>query len=157
MTELYYLSFFYMAERSLLLLKPDVIHRGLIGQIIARIEQRNFKIIGLKMFNLSQELLDSHYAHLTSKPFYPEIVSYMTMGPVVGIIVEGKNIVAGMRQLCGATNPSEAAMGTLRADFSNDIGANIIHASDSVENAEAEILRFFKSEEVCGYERKVIG
>ena len=146
-----------MAERSLLLLKPDVIHRGLIGQVIARIEQRNFKIIALKMFNLSQELLDSHYAHLTSKPFYPEIVSYMTMGPVVGIIVEGKGIVAGMRQLCGATNPSEAAMGTLRADFSNDIGANIIHASDSAENAEAEILRFFAADEICTYERKIIG
>jgi nucleoside-diphosphate kinase len=145
-----------MAERSLLLLKPDVIHRALIGQVIARIEQRNFKIVALKMFQLSQELLDSHYAHLTSKPFYPEIVSYMTMGPVVGIIVEGKNIVAGMRQLCGATNPSEAEMGTLRADYSNDIGANIIHASDSAENAEAEILRFFKAEEICAYERKVI-
>jgi nucleoside-diphosphate kinase len=143
-------------ERSLLLLKPDVIHRAIIGQIIARIEQRNFKIISLKMFNLSQDLLDSHYSHLTSKPFYPEIVSYMTMGPVVGIIVEWKNIVAGMRQLCGATNPSEAEMGTLRADYSNDIGANIIHASDSAENAEIEIKRFFKSEEICAYERKVI-
>jgi nucleoside-diphosphate kinase len=143
-------------ERSLLLLKPDVIHRAIIGQIIARIEQRNFKIISLKMFNLSQDLLDSHYSHLTSNPFYPEIVSYMTMGPVVGIIVEWKNIVAGMRQLCGATNPSEAEMGTLRADYSNDIGANIIHASDSAENAEIEIKRFFKSEEICAYERKVI-
>jgi nucleoside-diphosphate kinase len=143
-------------ERSLLLLKPDVIHRALIGQIVARIEQRNFKIIALKMFNLTQEVLDDHYGHLTSKPFYPEIVNYMTMGPVVGIIVEGKNIVAGMRQLCGATNPSEAEMGTLRADYSNDIGANIIHASDSPENAEIEIKRFFKSEEICAYERKVI-
>lgn len=146
-----------MAERSLLLLKPDVIHRGLIGQVIARIEQRNFKVIALKMFDLKRETLDEHYAHIVSKPFYPEIVSYMTMGPVVGIIVEGKNIVAGMRQLCGATNPSEAAMGTLRADFSNDIGANIIHASDSVENAEAEILRFFAADEICTYERKIIG
>jgi nucleoside-diphosphate kinase len=145
-----------MAERSLLLLKPDVIHRGFIGQVVARIEQRNFKIIALKMFNLSQELLDSHYAHLTAKPFYPEIVSYMTMGPVVGIIVEGRNIIAGMRQLCGATNPSEAEMGTLRADYSNDIGANIIHASDSAENAEIEIKRFFDSAEICSYERKVI-
>jgi nucleoside-diphosphate kinase len=143
-------------ERSLLLLKPDVIHRAIIGQIIARIEQRNFKIIALKMFNLTQDLLDSHYSHLTSKPFYPEIVSYMTMGPVVGIIVEWKNIVAGMRQLCGATNPSEAEMGTLRADYSNDIGANIIHASDSTENAEIEIKRFFKPEEICAYEKKVI-
>lgn len=77
-----------MAERSLLLLKPDVIHRSLVGRIIARIEDRNFKIIGLKMFNLSQAVLDEHYAHLVTKPFYPEIVSYMTMGPVVGIVVE---------------------------------------------------------------------
>ena len=145
-----------MAERSLLLLKPDVIHRSLIGTIIARIEARNFKIIGLKMFDLKKETLDQHYAHIVSKPFYPEIVSYMTMGPVVGIIVEGKTIVAGLSQLWGATNPAEAAMGTLRADYSNDIGANIIHASDSVENAEAEILRFFEADEICSYERKII-
>jgi len=145
-----------MAERSLLLLKPDVIHRSLIGTIIARIEARNFKIVALKMFDLKRETLDEHYAHIVSKPFYPEIVSYMTMGPVVGIIVEGKNVVAGMRQLCGATNPSEAEMGTLRADYSNDIGANIIHASDSVENAETEIKRFFDAADICSYERKVI-
>lgn len=144
-----------MAERSLLLLKPDVIHRSLIGRIIARIEDRNFKIVGLKMFNLSQATLDEHYAHLVTKPFYPEIVSYMTMGPVVGIVVEWSNVVAGMRQLCGATNPAEAEMGTLRADYSNSIGFNIIHGSDSVENAEIEIKRFFP-EGVESYERKVI-
>jgi len=82
-----------MAERSLLLLKPDVIHRSLIGTIIARIEARNFKIVALKMFDLKRETLDEHYAHIVSKPFYPEIVSYMTMGPVVGIIVEGKMLL----------------------------------------------------------------
>ncbi|MBC7498790.1 nucleoside-diphosphate kinase [Candidatus Gracilibacteria bacterium] len=145
-----------MAERSLLLLKPDVIHRSLVGTIIARIEARNFKIVALKMFDLTRETLDEHYAHIVAKHFYPEIVSYMTMGPVVGIIVEGKDVVAGMRQLCGATNPAAAEMGTLRADYSNNIGFNIIHGSDTPENAEIEILRFFDADEVCSYERKII-
>ena len=105
---------------------------------------------------MSRETLDEHYAHIVSKPFYPEIVSYMTMGPVVGIIVEGRDVVAGMRQLCGATNPATAEMGTLRADYSNNIGFNIIHGSDTPENAEIEILRFFDADEVCSYERKII-
>ncbi|PID84056.1 nucleoside-diphosphate kinase [Candidatus Gracilibacteria bacterium] len=143
-------------QKTLLLLKPDVVHRGLIGQIIARIEARNFKIVALKMFTLDKAVLDEHYAHIADKPFYPEIVDYMTMGPVVGIIAEGNNVVAGMRQLCGATNPAEAEMGTLRADYSNDIAMNIIHASDSEENAEIEIKRFFDEDQICEFERKVI-
>ncbi|MBS9783969.1 nucleoside-diphosphate kinase [Candidatus Gracilibacteria bacterium] len=143
-------------QKTLLLLKPDVVHRGLIGRIIDRIESRNFKIVALKMFNLDKAVLDEHYAHIADKPFYPEIVDYMTMGPVVGIIAEGKNVVSGMRQLCGATNPAEAEMGTLRADYSNDIGMNIIHASDSEENAQIEIKRFFSEDQICEFERKVI-
>ena len=145
-----------MAERSLLLLKPDVIHRSLVGTIIARIEARNFKIVGLKMFDLKRETLDEHYAHIVSKPFYPEIVNYMTMGPVVFIVVEGENAVNGMRQLCGATDPAIAEMGTIRADFATTIRYNLIHASDSVENAIIEIQRFFETNEICSYERKVI-
>ena len=145
-----------MAERSLIILKPDTVHRGLVGQVTARIEQRGFKLVGMKMALLTQAKLDEHYGHLTSKPFYPEIVSYMTMGPVVFLIVEGDNAIGGMRQLCGATDPATAEMGTIRADYATTIRYNIIHASDSSENAEAEIKRFFETSEICSYERKAI-
>lgn len=145
-----------MAERSLIILKPDTVHRGLIGAIITRIENRGFKIVAMKMANIPQEKLDEHYWHLTSKPFYPEIVAYMTLGPVVFLIIEGENAVNGIRQLCGATDPAKAAMGTVRADYATTIRYNLIHASDSVENADAEITRFFDESEICGYERKVI-
>ncbi len=145
-----------MAERSLIILKPDTIHRGLIGQVLSRIEARGLKIVAMKMANVTQAKLDEHYGHLTSKPFYPEIVAYMTMGPVVFAIVEGDNAVGGMRQLCGATDPAQADMGTIRADFALTIRYNLIHASDSIENATTEIARFFSEDEICGYERKVI-
>ena len=145
-----------MAERSLIILKPDTVHRGLIGSVLSRIEQRGFKLIAMKMAKVSEAKLAEHYGHLTSKPFYPEIVAYMTMGPVVFAIVEGDNAVGGMRQLCGATDPAQADMGTIRADFATTIRYNLIHASDSSENAEVEIARFFETSEICGYERQVI-
>ena len=145
-----------MAERSLIILKPDTVHRGLVGQVTTRIEQRGFKVVAMKMALVSREKLDEHYGHLTSKPFYPEIVAYMTMGPVVFMIVEGDNAVGGMRQLCGATDPAAAEMGTIRADFATTIRYNLIHASDSTENAEVEIKRFFADSEICSYERKAI-
>lgn len=145
-----------MAERSLVILKPDTIHRGLIGQVTTRIEQRGFKIVAMKMALVSREKLDEHYGHLTSKPFYPEIVAYMTMGPVVFLIVEGDNAVGGMRQLCGATDPAQAEMGTVRADFATTIRYNLIHASDSTESAEVEVKRFFSESEICSFERKAI-
>jgi nucleoside-diphosphate kinase len=143
-------------ERSLIILKPDTVHRGLVGEVVARIERRGFKVIAMKMSLLSKEKLDEHYGHLTTKPFYPEIVSYMTMGPVVFLIVEGDNAVGGMRQLCGATDPAVAEMGTIRADYATTIRYNIIHASDSSENAQAEIKRFFDAAEICSYERKAL-
>lgn len=145
-----------MAERSLIILKPDTVHRGLIGKVSSRIEQRGFKIIAMKMDLVSRDKLDEHYGHLTSKPFYPEIVNYMTMGPVVFMIVEGDNAVGGMRQLCWATDPAVAEMWTIRADFATTIRFNLIHASDSIENAEVEIKRFFETKEICSYERTVI-
>ena len=145
-----------MAERSLIILKPDTVHRGLIGAVTSKIENRGLKIVAMKMALVSREKLDEHYGHLTSKPFYPEIVAYMTMGPVVFMIVEGDNAVGAMRQLCGATDPAQANMGTIRADFATTIRYNLIHASDSVENAQAEITRFFDESEICGYDRAVI-
>lgn len=132
------------AERTYVMLKPDCIKRGLIGDVIARIEKKNYKIVDMKMMNLDEAVLREHYAHLTQKPFFPEIVSYMTSGPVLGMIVEGKNAVAGVRILMGATNFEEGAAGTIRGDYASTTGENIIHGSDSVENAEIEIKRFFK-------------
>jgi nucleoside-diphosphate kinase len=145
-----------MAERSLIILKPDTVHRGLIGAVTTRIENRGLKVVAMKMALVSREKLDEHYGHLTTKLFYPEIVGYMTMGPVVFMIVEGDNAVGAMRQLCGATDPAQAQMWTVRADFATTIRYNLIHASDSVENADVEIKRFFAASEICGYERTVI-
>lgn len=143
-------------ERTVILLKPDAIHRNLIGTIIARIESRNLKIIALKMMQLGKSTLDDHYSHLVEKSFYGEIVTYMTKGPVVAMVVEWDGVVWNIRQLCGATNPAEAGVGTIRAEFANNIRYNVIHASDSVESAENEIQRFFKDSELCAYDRVVI-
>ncbi len=131
-------------ERTYIMLKPDCIKRGLIGEVISRIEKKSYKIIDAKMMNLDEAILREHYAHLADKPFFPEIVAYMTSGPVLGMIVEGQNAVLGMRILMGATKFEEAAAGTIRGDYASSTGENIIHGSDSVENAEIEIKRFFK-------------
>jgi len=130
-------------ERTYIMTKPDAYKRGLIGQIITRIENKNFKITSMKMMMLNKEILEEHYAHLKDKPFFPEIVKYMTSGPVVGMVVEGEKVVETMRKMMGPTDSLEAAPGTIRGDFSNSKSENIIHGSDSVENAEIEIKRFF--------------
>jgi nucleoside-diphosphate kinase len=143
-------------ERSLVLLKPDAIHRGLIGEIVARMERRGIKIVGLKMMSLGNDLIADHYSHLASKPFFPEIVAYMTAGPIVALVAEAEGVVALLRAMCGATNSAEAGPGTIRGDFATTIRYNIIHASDSVETAEVEIKRFFAANEIHGYDRIVI-
>lgn len=131
-------------EKTYIMLKPDCIKRSLIGEVIARIERKGYKILDAKMMNLDEAILREHYAHLKDKPFFPEIVSYMTSGPVLGMIVEGENAVLGMRILMGATKFEEATAGTIRGDYATSTGENIVHGSDSVENAEIEIKRFFK-------------
>ena len=131
-------------EKTYIMLKPDCIKRGLIGEAVTRIERKGYSITAAKMMLLDEAILREHYAHMKDKPFFREIVDYMTSGPVLGLIVEGENAVAGMRVLMGATNPDDAAAGTIRGDFANSINANMIHGSDSVENAEIEIARFFK-------------
>ena len=130
-------------ERTYIMTKPDAYERGLIGRIISRIEDKNFKITDMKMMRLDEEILKEHYAHLKDKPFFPEIVEYMTSGPVVGMVVEGNGVVDSMRKMMGPTDSLEAAPGTIRGDFANSKSENIIHGSDSVENAELEIKRFF--------------
>jgi len=131
------------AEKTFVMLKPDCIKRGLVGEVISRIERKGYRITNAKMMWLDEDLLRVHYAHLADKPFFPEILSYMMSGPVLAMIVEGKNVVVGVRILMGATKFEEAAAGTIRGDFAMSTSENIIHGSDSPENAEAEIKRFF--------------
>ena len=130
-------------EKTYIKLKPDCIKRGLMGEVISRIERKGYKIVDAKMMNLDEAILKEHYAHLADKPFFPEIVSFMTSGPVLGMIVEGENAVQGMRIIMGATKFEEATAGTIRGDFAHSTSENLIHGSDSLENAEIEIKRFF--------------
>lgn len=130
-------------ERTYIMLKPDCIKRGLMGEVIARIERKNYKITDAKMMMLNEKILREHYAHIADKPFFPEILSYMTSGPVLAMIVEGDNAVKGMRIIMGATKFEEAAAGTIRGDYASCTSENLIHGSDSVENAAIEIKRFF--------------
>lgn len=130
-------------ERTYIMLKPDCIKRGLMGEVIGRIEKKGFKIVDAKMMNLDEPILREHYAHIADKPFFPDVVAYMTSGPVLAMIVEGDNAVAGMRNIMGPTKYDEAKGGTIRGDFATSTSENIIHGSDSVENAEIEIARFF--------------
>ena len=132
-----------MIERTYIMLKPDAIERGLMGAVISRIENKGYKIVDAKMMNLDEAILKEHYAHIADRPFFPEIVEYMTRGPVFGMIVEGENAVKGMRIIMGATKFEDATAGTIRGDFANTTAENVIHGSDSVENAEIEIKRFF--------------
>ena len=130
-------------ERTYIMLKPDCVERKLMGEVISKIEKKGYKITNIKMMHLNEEILREHYAHIADRPFFPEIVKYMTRGPVVGMIVEGENVVKGMRILMGATKFEEAAAGTIRGDFAMSTAENIVHGSDSPENGEIEIKRFF--------------
>lgn len=131
-------------EKTYIMLKPDCIKRGLMGEVISRIERKGYKIIDAKMMNLNEPILREHYAHIADKPFFPDIVTYMTSGPVFGMIVEGENAVKGMRIIMGATKFEDATSGTIRGDYAFNTAENIIHGSDSLKTAEAEIRRFFK-------------
>ena len=130
-------------EKTYIMLKPDCVKRGLIGEVISRIERKGYKIVDAKMMNLDEAILKDHYAHLADKPFFPNIVEYMTSGPVLGMIVEGESAVQGMRIIMGATKFEEATAGNIRGDFAHSTRENLIHGSDSPENAEKEIKRFF--------------
>lgn len=130
-------------ERTYIMLKPDCVRRGLMGEVIGRIERKGFVITRAEMMQLDEAILREHYAHLLDKPFFPELVEYMTSGPVLAMVVEGENAIRGMRILMGATKYEEAAAGTIRGDLATSTTENIIHGSDSPENAEIEIARFF--------------
>ena len=139
------------AERTLVLIKPDGIQRGFIGEIIARFERKGLKIVAMKMFQMDGKFAREHYAHLVGKPFYPELEKFVTEHPTVALVVEGKEAVEVVRFIVGPTNATKAPAGTIRGDFSNSTSRNVIHASDSKETAEKEVKRFFKDSEIFKY------
>ena len=130
-------------ERTYVMLKPDCVQRGLCGDVIARIEHKGYRIVDAKMIQLDEPILREHYAHLTDKPFFPEIVEYMTSGPVLAMIIEGEDAIQGVRIIMGKTKFEDAEAGTIRGDYASSTRYNLIHGSDSPEAAEAEIKRFF--------------
>ena len=139
-------------QRTLVLVKPDGLQRGLTGRIIARIEDRGLKLVGAKMLRMDMELARSHYAAHVDKPFFASMAAFMTSSPLLALVVEGKQAVEAVRALMGATDPQKAAPGTIRADLAQDIERNLIHGSDSPESAEVEIGIFFAPEELHAYE-----
>ena len=130
-------------EKTYIMLKPDAMERGLVGEILARIERKGYKIEQIKTMQLDEPILREHYAHIADQPFFPDTLAYMTRGPVVAMVVSGENAVRGMRILMGATRFEDAAAGTIRGDFAHSTTENLIHGSDSPEAAAIEIARFF--------------
>ncbi len=142
-------------ERTLVIVKPDGVQRGLIGPVMSKLEKRGLKIVAMKMIRIDRDLAERHYGIHRGKSFFEPLVAYITSSPVVVAVFEGKNAVQVVRNTTGATNPVDAAPGTIRGDYALEIGRNIIHGSDSVENAQKEIDLFFSPDEVMSYERAV--
>jgi len=140
-------------ERTLVIIKPDGIQRGLIGPIIARLERRGLKITAMKMIRMDYDLAKRHYAVHEGKPFYGRLLEYITSAPVVVMVVEGKEAIEVVRRTMGATNPMEATPGTIRADYSLEVGFNLVHGSDGTETAAFEIPLFFDESEILSYSR----
>ncbi len=138
-------------ERSLVLIKPDAMQRGLAGTIITHLESRGLKLVALKMLQLDEALAKRHYAIHKNKPFFDSLVNYITSAPIIAAVFEGKKAVEAIRETMGATDPAKAKAGTIRGDFGLDIEHNTVHGSDSIETAEEEIKLFFTKEEILGY------
>ncbi|MBF0774522.1 nucleoside-diphosphate kinase [Mammaliicoccus sciuri] len=138
-------------ERTFLMIKPDAVQRNLIGEVVSRLERKGLKLVAAKLFQANEELAKEHYAEHVEKPFFNDLVSFITSGPVFAMVVEGKNIVEVTRTLVGETNPTKAAPGTIRGDYGIDLGRNIIHGSDSNESAEREIGLWFDQSELNDY------
>jgi nucleoside-diphosphate kinase len=140
-------------ERTLIILKPDALQRNLVGEIVSRLEKKGLKLIGLKMMRLDKAVLEAHYAHIVDKPFYKGIEDFMQSSPVVVMAWQGFECVNSVRLIVGATNPRLADAGTIRGDLAIGQGRNLIHASDSKENGEEEVSRFFDDKEIFSYEK----
>jgi len=142
-------------ERTLVILKPDAVQRGLIGPIITRLEQRGLRFAAMKLMQITPELAARHYAIHKGKPFYEGLVQFITSGPVVAAVIEGKDAINTVRKTLGATSPANAEPGTIRADFGLEIGRNLVHGSDGADTAAYEIPLFFSEDEILTYERAV--
>lgn len=135
-------------QKTLIIFKPDCMEKKHVGAVLGRFEQAGFNVIGCKMIRLTPELLREHYAHVASKPFYPDIETFMASRPVIVAALEGQDVVAKVRDLLGPTDSRKAPKGTIRGDFGSDMMVNVVHASDSEENGRIEIARFFKADEI---------
>lgn len=144
-----------MMERSLVLIKPDAMQRGLAGEIISRLEKKGLKIVAMKMLHIDKALAQRHYAVHKGKAFFDELVNFITSSPIIAIVFQGRNTVGIIRQMMGETDPAKARCGTIRGDFGMDIGHNLVHGSDSLENASQEIDLFFSPEEIRSYDREI--
>ena len=142
-------------EKSLILIKPDAIQRGLAGEIISRLEKKGLKIVAMKMLHMDKTLAQRHYAIHKGEAFFEDLVNFITSSPLIAIVFQGKNAVEVIRQMMGETDPAKAQSGTIRGDFGIDIGHNLVHGSDSLENAAKEIDLFFSAEEIFDYDREL--
>ena len=141
-----------MKQRTFTMLKPDAVKRRLTGEILTRFEKRGLKVIAAKTHMISEDLAKTHYGEHSDKPFFNDLISYITSGPVFAMVLEGDDVISLVRKMVGATNPKEADIGTIRGDYGIDTGRNIVHASDSEESAQREINLFFDETEFCDYE-----
>jgi nucleoside-diphosphate kinase len=142
-------------ERTLVLVKPYGVKRGLIGKVIDRFERSGLRIVALKMITMDESLARQHYAAHVDKPFFPGLLAYMTSGPLAAMVVQGPNAIAEVRRIMGATDPSKASPGTLRAAYAVDVQKNFVHGSDSPESAQREIALFFRDDEIFDYEKVI--
>ncbi|GAB6933062.1 nucleoside-diphosphate kinase [Calditerricola satsumensis] len=142
-------------QRTFLMVKPDGVQRNLIGEIVSRFERKGFQLVAAKLMMVSRELAEKHYAEHKDKPFFEELVNFLTSGPVFAMVWQGENIIEVARAMMGKTNPAEAAPGTIRGDFGVSIGMNVIHGSDSPESAEREIALWFDEKEILSYEKTI--
>ncbi len=145
-----------MKERTFIAIKPDGVKRGLIGDVLNRLERKGLKIIGMKLINVTDEQAKAHYAEHEGKPFYPGLIKFIQSGPIVALVIEGENAIATCRQLMGKTNPNDADVGTIRADYALLMGNNIVHGSDGVESAKREIAIYFNESELCSNYKNMV-
>lgn len=142
-------------EKTFLMVKPDGVQRNLIGEIVSRFEKKGYQLVGAKLMMVSRELAEKHYAEHKERPFFGELVDFITSGPVFAMVWQGNNVISTARAMMGKTNPVDAAPGTIRGDFATSVGMNIIHGSDSPESAEREIGLWFSPEEVLSFEKTI--
>lgn len=142
-------------EKTFLMVKPDGVQRGLVGDIVSRFEKKGFQLVGAKLMAISKEIAEEHYGEHKDRPFFNELVEFITSGPVFAMVWQGENVVHTARHMMGTTNPAEANPGTIRGDYGLIVGKNIIHGSDSVQSAEREIKLFFQEEELVEYSKLI--